>query len=63
MRVPASVARRPVALTIALPSLGRRGVNQTSLPQGQKFVPVILDYLRTKVGPDVVSKLEKTLRA
>ena len=29
----------------------------------KRFVPVILDFLRTKVGPDVVSKLEKTLRA
>jgi Protein of unknown function VcgC/VcgE (DUF2780) len=29
----------------------------------QKFVPVILDYLRTQVDPDVVSRLEKTLRA
>src|SRR5262245_59555736 len=29
----------------------------------QRFVPVILDFLRTKVGPDVVSRLEKTLRA
>jgi len=29
----------------------------------KKFVPVIIDFLRTKVGPDVVSKLEKTLRA
>jgi hypothetical protein len=29
----------------------------------KKFVPVILGFLRTKVGPDVVSKLEKTLRA
>src|SRR5262245_7173852 len=29
----------------------------------KKFVPVILAFLRTKVGPDVVSKLEKTLRA
>jgi hypothetical protein len=29
----------------------------------KKFVPVILGYLQTKVGPDVVSKLEKTLRA
>ena len=28
----------------------------------KKFAPVILDFLRTKVGPDVVSKLEKTLR-
>lgn len=29
----------------------------------QRFVPVILDYLHGKVGPDVVSKLERTLRA
>jgi hypothetical protein len=29
----------------------------------KKFVPVILDFLRSKVGPDVVSRLEKTLRA
>lgn len=28
----------------------------------RKFVPVILDFLRTKVGPDVVAKLEHTLR-
>ena len=28
----------------------------------KKFVPVILDFLRKNVGPDVVSKLEKTLR-
>ena len=29
----------------------------------RRFVPVILDFLRKKVGPDVVSKLEGTLRA
>jgi hypothetical protein len=29
----------------------------------KKFVPIILGYLRTQVGPDVVSSLEKTLRA
>ena len=29
----------------------------------KRFVPVILEFLRSKVGPDVVSKLEKTLRA
>src|SRR5215470_13968116 len=29
----------------------------------KKFVPVILEFLKTKVGPDVVTKLEKTLRA
>lgn len=34
-----------------------------SADQAQKFVPIILDNLRTKVGADAVSKLEKTLRA
>jgi hypothetical protein len=29
----------------------------------RKFAPVIVGFLRTKVGPDVVSSLEKTLRA
>jgi hypothetical protein len=29
----------------------------------KKFVPIILGFLQTKVGPDVVSRLEKTLRA
>lgn len=29
----------------------------------KKFVPVILAFLKTKVGPDVISKLENTLRA
>jgi hypothetical protein len=28
----------------------------------KKFVPIILEYLKANVGPDVVSKLEKTLR-
>src|SRR6188472_1764190 len=27
----------------------------------KRFVPVIMDFLRQKVGPDVVSRLEKTL--
>lgn len=29
----------------------------------KKFVPLILEFLKSKVGPGVVSKLEKTLRA
>jgi hypothetical protein len=29
----------------------------------KKFVPVILAFLKSKVGPDVVSKLENTLKA
>ena len=34
-----------------------------SAQDAKKFVPVILQFLRTKVGPDVVTKLEQTLRA
>jgi hypothetical protein len=33
-----------------------------SAEDAKKFVPVIMEFLRSKVGPDVVSKLEKTLR-
>lgn len=29
----------------------------------KRFVPIVMDFLRKKVGPDVVSKLESTLRA
>ena len=29
----------------------------------KKFVPIILGFLRSKVGPDVVSKLESALKA
>lgn len=34
-----------------------------SAQDAKKFAPVILEFLRTKVGPDVVTKLEQTLRA
>ncbi len=34
-----------------------------TIDHARKFVPVILDFLKSKVGPDVVSKLEQTLRA
>jgi hypothetical protein len=34
-----------------------------STDHAQKFVPIVLDYLRGQVGPDAVGKLEKTLRA
>jgi hypothetical protein len=34
-----------------------------SSDDAQRFVPVMLDYLRGQVGPEAVSKLEETLRA
>lgn len=41
------------------------GFSKLNLSGGdaQKFVPIMLDYLRGQVGPEAVSKLEKTLRA
>jgi hypothetical protein len=33
-----------------------------STDHAHSFVPVILDFLRTRVGPDVVARLEQTLR-
>ena len=43
--------------------LGGFGKLGLKAEDAKKFVPIILGFLRTKVGPDVVSKLEKTLRA
>ncbi len=57
----ASLAGGNAALIANIVS-GFSKLNLTS-DHAQKFVPVILDYLRDKVGPDVVGKLEKTLRA
>ncbi len=43
-----------------LSGFSKLGLNQE---HAKSFVPVMLDYLRTKVGKDSVDKLEKTLRA
>jgi hypothetical protein len=42
-----------------LSGFGKLGLNQE---HAKSFVPVILDFLRTKVGKDSVDKIEKTLR-
>lgn len=47
-------------IATVLQGFGRLGLNAE---HAKKFVPVILEFLETRVGPDVVSKLEKTLRA
>jgi hypothetical protein len=57
----ASLAGGNAALLATIVS-GFSKLNMTS-DQAQKFVPIILDNLRAKVGPDTISKLEKTLRA
>ena len=47
------------AIATILGGFGKLGL---SADHAKKFVPVILEFLKAKVGPDVVSKLEKTLR-
>jgi len=48
------------AIATILSGFGKLGL---TADDAKKFVPVILNFLRTKVGPDVVSKLEQTLKA
>ena len=48
------------AIATILSGFGKLGL---TADHAKKFVPVILEFLKSKVGPDVVSKLEKTLRA
>jgi Protein of unknown function VcgC/VcgE (DUF2780) len=48
------------AIATILQGFGKLGL---TADHAKKFVPVILAYLRTQVGPDVMSKLENTLRA
>jgi hypothetical protein len=47
------------AIATILQGFGKLGL---TADHARKFVPVVLEFLRSKVGPDVVSKLEKTLR-
>ena len=47
------------AIATILSGFGKLGL---TADHAKKFVPVILEFLKSKVGPDVVSKLEKTLR-
>jgi hypothetical protein len=39
---------------------GKLGLN---VDDAKRFAPLIMNFLRTKVGPDVAAKIEKTLRA
>jgi hypothetical protein len=48
------------AIATILSGFGKLGL---TADHAKKFVPVILGFLRTKVGPDVVTKLEQTLKA
>jgi hypothetical protein len=57
----ASLAGGNAALLATIVS-GFSKLNMSS-DQAQKFVPIMLDNLRAKLGNETVSKLEKTLRA
>jgi hypothetical protein len=48
------------AIATILTGFGKLGL---TADHARKFVPVILEYLKSRVGPDVASTLEKTLRA
>lgn len=48
------------AVAAVLQGFGKLGL---TADHARRFAPIILEFLRTQVGPDVVSKLEKTLRA
>lgn len=54
-----SVGGNAGAIATIVSGFGKLGL---STDDAKKFVPVILEFLRSKVGPNVVSKLEKTLR-
>jgi hypothetical protein len=43
--------------------MGGFGKLGLTVNDARRFAPVIMDFLRSKVGPDVVAKLEQTLRA
>jgi hypothetical protein len=47
------------AIAMVLQGFGKLGL---TADHARRFVPVILEFLRAKVGPDGVAKLEKTLR-
>jgi hypothetical protein len=48
------------AIATIVQGFGKLGL---TTDHAKKFVPLILQFLQTKVGPDVIKKLEQTLRA
>jgi hypothetical protein len=47
-------------ITTIVTGFGKLGL---TTDHAKKFVPVILAFLKTRVGPDVITRLEQTLRA
>jgi hypothetical protein len=56
----AALGGNAALITTIVQGFGKLGLNTD---HARKFVPVIIAFLRTRVGPDVVTKLEQTLRA
>ena len=55
-----AVGGNAALITTIVQGFGKLGL---TADHAKKFVPVMLDYLRTKVSPDVITKLEHTLKA
>jgi hypothetical protein len=56
----AALGGNAALITTVVQGFGKLGL---TTDHAKKFVPVILAFLRTKVSPEAVSRLEKTLRA
>jgi hypothetical protein len=56
----AALGGNAALITTIVQGFGKLGL---TTDHARKFVPVIIAFLRTRVGPDVVTKLEQTLRA
>lgn len=54
-----AVGGNAALISTVVGGFGRLGLGTDD---AKRFVPVIMDFLHKKVGPDVVSKLEQTLR-
>lgn len=54
-----AVGGNAALITTIVSGFGKLGL---TADHAKKFGPVILEFLKSKAGPDVVSKLEKTLR-
>ena len=55
-----AVGGNAALITTILSGFGKLGL---SADDAKKFVPVILQFLQTKVGPDTIKKLQDTLKA
>jgi hypothetical protein len=54
-----AVGGNAALISTIMSGFGKLGLG---VEDAKRFAPVILSFLKTKVGPDVAAKLEKTLR-